>query len=118
MDISRKYIRITENNHDKSNFIKVSFYYDLGGYNYFTGRAKPRGYYVTVVPVEKGGNMEGFTAFTGISECLAECSRKSAKIEKIAAERLPAYEKMIVQYIRDKYNYTIEEDDDVRREKK
>lgn len=104
-----KYIRITENNHDKSNFIKVYFNYDLGGMNYFTGREKKRGYYITVLPIERGGGLEGFTAFTGVSELLQECSRKSAKAEKIALEKLPAFEKMLVDYIINKYGYIIEE---------
>jgi hypothetical protein len=108
MDITTKYIKIIENNHDKSNFIKIAFYYDLGGYNCFTHREKPRGYYLTVYPVERGGNMESFTAFTGVSQCIEECTRKSAKSEKIASEKIPAYEKMMIDYIVEKYGYILE----------
>jgi hypothetical protein len=108
MDIITKYIKITGNNHDKSNFIKICFRYDLGGYNYFTYEVKPRGYYLTVYPVERGRGMEGFTAFSGVSECIHECSRKSAKAQEIAAEKIPVYEKMMVDHIVNKYGYTIE----------
>jgi hypothetical protein len=108
MEITKKYIKITENKHDKSNYIKISFGYELGGMNYFTGRVKPRGYYLTVYPVERGGNLEGFTAFSGVSECLHECTRKSAKAEKIASEKIPAYEKMMLDYIVNKYGYILE----------
>lgn len=109
MDIMKKYIAIKENSHDKSNFIKIYVYYDLGGWNYFTGREKKRGYYITVVPVERGGGMEGFIAFTGASELLTECKRKSAAAEREALAKIPAYEKMMVNYICDKYGYILED---------
>lgn len=108
MEITKKYIKITENNHDKSNFIRISFGYDLGGMNYFTGRIKPRGYYLTVCPVERGNGMEGFVAFSGVSECLHECTRKSSKAEKTALEKIPAYEKMMLEHIKNKYGYVLE----------
>lgn len=106
---TKKYIRIAENNHDKCNYIKVYFDYDLGGYNYFTHRQKPRGYYLTVVPVERGGNLESFTAFTGVSECIKEVSRKSAKAEQAALALVPEYEKKMVDYIANKYGYILED---------
>ena len=107
MNISTKYIRITRNDHDKSNYIKIEFNYDIGGYNCFTGKAKPRGYYLVVYPVVRDGNMESFIAFTGVSECIQECRRKSTKTEKIAAEKIPAYEKMMIEYIINKYGYIL-----------
>ena len=110
MEISKKYIAIVENNHDKCNFVKVYLDYDLGGMNYFSGREKKRGYYLTVLPVEKGGHMEGFTAFTGVSELLIECSRKSTKAEQRAIEKAPAYEKFLIDHIVNKYGYTLEEE--------
>lgn len=55
-----KYIRIKENTHDKSNYIKIHFHYDLGGYNYFTHKEKPRGYYLTVYPVERSIRFAGY----------------------------------------------------------
>lgn len=108
MEITKKYYAIKERT-DRNNFIKVYFYYDLGGMNYFTGRVKQRGYYLSVVPVERGGNMEGFTAFTGICELLHECTRKSANAEKIAAERIPMVEKDLIAYICNKYGYILED---------
>ena len=107
--ITKKYIAIKENDHDKSNFIKIYVDYDLGGMNYFTGREKKRGYYITVLPVERGGNMEGFIAFSGVSELLQECTRKSAKAEKLALEKAPEREKMMIDYIVNKYGYILEE---------
>lgn len=105
----KKYIKILENKHDHANYIKITFEYDLGGMNYFTGRSEQRGYYITVVPVERDGYMESFTAFTGAKQCILTCSRKSAKAEKEAIEKAPAYEKMMVEYIANKYGYILEE---------
>lgn len=104
-----KYIKILENNHDKSNYIKVYLNYDLGGTNYFTGKIKERGYYLTVLPVEKGGGLEGFTAFTGFTELIHPVNRKSEKAGKIASEKAKVYEKMMVEAICAKYGYILEE---------
>lgn len=109
MNISEKYLKINENTHDKSTHIKICFCYDLGGMNYFTGREKKRGYYLTVYPVEKKNGMESFTAFTGVSECVEECKRQSKKAEANALEKLPAYEKMIIDYIVKKHGYVLED---------
>lgn len=109
MKITEKYIKIAENTRDKNNFIKIELYYDLGGMNYFTGRTKPRGYYLTVYPIERARGCESFTAFTGISECITECKRQSKKAEAEAREKAPAYEKMMLEYVITKYGYILED---------
>ena len=113
MEISKKYIKIKENNHDSSTHIKITFCYDIGGMNYFTGREKPRGYYLHAFPVERsardGYRTECFTAFTGVAECLHECTRKSAKAENTAREKMPEFEKIMIDYIVNKYGYILEE---------
>lgn len=110
--IKRKYIEITENTQDKNNCLEVTFYYDLGGYSYFTYREQPRGYYLSVTPIERkvkdGLVSECYTAFTGVKELIHPCTRKSAKAESIAAEKVQAYEKMVVDYIVNKNGYKIE----------
>lgn len=97
----KKYIAVTENlNH--VTHLKVEVYYSLGGYNCWNGKNERRGYYLSVCPVERRGNMESYVAFSGIKECLKEVSRKSSKAE-LAAENLAA-EKMkdLINYILDK----------------
>lgn len=103
-----EYIKIAENNRDKCTHIRIDFCYDLGGVNVFTHRGKPRGYYITVCPVEKNNGIERFTAFTGVSELLHTCTRKSAKAEQAALEKFPAYKRMMLDYIAKKYGYTVE----------
>lgn len=107
-----KYIKIIKNEKDKNNNLKIKIYYDLGGYNMFTHTPKKRGYYISVTPVERsernGVKMESITAFTGYSELLQECSRKSKKAEAAAIEKAPYYEKMIIEYICKNNGYILE----------
>lgn len=112
MEITKKYIAITENKHDNNNSLCVRIYYDLGGYNCFTYREKPRGYYISVTPIEHttydGVTMESFTAFTGVCDLLHACTRKSKKAEAAALDKAPAYEEIIVKHLVNKYGYILE----------
>ena len=107
-----KYIKIIKNEKNKNNNLKVKIYYDLGGYNMFTHQPKKRGYYISVTPVERsernGVKVESVTAFTGYSELLQECSRKSKKAEAAAIGKAPYYEKMMIEYICENNGYVLE----------
>lgn len=111
-EIKKEYIKIIENNKDKNNNLKISVYYDLGGYNYFTHQEKQRGYYISVTPcnyAERNGVFyEEFTAFTGYFELLEPCTRQSKKTEATALEKAPAYKKMLLDYICNKNGYILE----------
>ena len=89
MAIWKKYIPI-EGGENK--FLKCELYYSLGGMSYFTYKNEPRGYYLSVCPVEKwdsdGVMMESFTAFTGIKKCLVEVKRKSKSKEALAVSMI------------------------------
>jgi hypothetical protein len=110
--INTKYIEILENERDNNNCIEVTFGYDLGGFSYATYKERPRGYYLRVLPMERkqrdGLITESYTAFTGVSELIHPCTRKSAKAQAIATEKVTAYEKMMVDYIVNKYGYIVE----------
>lgn len=72
--------------------LKVEIYYDLGGYNYFSGNMKERGYYASVCPVERSTSNDGYviekyTAFTGTCQLLYTVKRKS-KVAAIRAENI------------------------------
>ena len=58
----------------------MELYYALGGINYFTYKNEPRGYYLSVSPVERrmsyGCMMESYTAFTGVKTLVEPCARK------------------------------------------
>lgn len=81
----KEYLAVKENAH-KVTHIKVETYYSLGGYSFATYTNKPRGYYLSVSPVERedygnGCVMEGCVAFSGYYEVLKEVTRKSKKAE-------------------------------------
>lgn len=72
-----KYLATTTPN----KFIKVSTYYRKDGMNYFTYKTEARGYYLSVMPVERARGFESFTAFTGFKVLLKEVTRASKKAE-------------------------------------
>jgi hypothetical protein len=71
--------------------LKIELYYNLGGYNYGTGRMMERGYYASVQPVtltkHDGYTTETYTAFTGIYKLIHPVKRKS-KVAEARAEAL------------------------------
>ncbi len=71
---------------DGVNVVEVRVYYALGGYNYFTYRNEPRGYYFSLSPYEVKDGWRSYTAFSGVKECILECSRQSrSRFEKAKA---------------------------------
>ena len=74
-------------------FVKVETYYSLGGMNYFTYKVEPRGYYLSITPVERvdhGGYItESCAALSGYKMLLKEVKRKSKKAE-MEAEQIAA----------------------------
>lgn len=91
MAIWKKYIPVEGG---KNEFLKCELAYSLGGMNYFTYKNEPRGYYLSVSPVEKSGCMESYVAFSGVKKLLLEVKRKSPKKESEAIsmieENLPS----------------------------
>lgn len=71
--------------------LKIELYYNLGGYNYGTGKMMERGYYASVQPVEltqgDGYTTEKYTAFTGVCKLIHPVKRKS-KVAEARAEAL------------------------------
>lgn len=55
--------------------VEVSLYYNLGGWNYFSGVKEIRGLYLSATPVEIGEGFRGFTAFSGTAVLVKELSR-------------------------------------------
>lgn len=71
-------------------FVKVETYYSLGGMNYFTYKVEPRGYYLSVTPVERVNRgsyiTESYAALSGYKMLLKEVKRKSKKAEAEAEQ--------------------------------
>ena len=72
-----KYLATTTSN----KFIKVYTYYKKDAMNYFTYKTESRGYYLSVIPVERARGFESFVAFTGFKVLLKEVTRASKKAE-------------------------------------
>lgn len=89
MAIWRKYIPIEG---AENKFLKCELNYNLGGMNLYNYKNEPRGYYLSVTPVEKsvtdGVVMESFVAFSGIKKCLVEVKRRSKSKEAVALDMI------------------------------
>lgn len=110
----KKYIPLkeSENNRVKATHLKVETYYNKGGYNYFTYKEEPRGFYLSVSPVERSASasgfmMESYTGFSGVKECVKTVARKSEKAEQEAEVLAQAKEQDLINYVCAKNNLEI-----------
>lgn len=73
----KQYIQTT----NPSTQLKIRLYYDKGGMNYFTSSTEPRGYKVSVTPVNLSecGRIETTAAFSGYKKTIKETKRYSQK---------------------------------------
>jgi hypothetical protein len=60
--------------------LKIEVYYNLGGWNYFTGVKEGRGIYLSVSPVTRtvlkgGGTSESYKGFSGIKQLVKPMAR-------------------------------------------
>lgn len=105
----KKYIAVKENP-KHVNYLKIETYYSLGGTNVFTGRIETRGYCLSVVPVERNGNCESFTAFTGIKQVIKPVKRKSQKAEAEAEKIAENYIPGLIDYVCKNNNLELEKE--------
>jgi hypothetical protein len=107
------YKKVKKNNGNVTH-LKCELYYDLGGYNVFAYQQEPRGYYVSVIPVERqeldGCTMESAVAFSGYKKCIHEVTRKSKKAFAVASELADGAMNDLVQAILNKYGYELGEE--------
>ncbi len=94
-------------------FIKVEAYYSKGGMNYFNGASERRGYYLSVMPVERsnerGYTTESFMMFSGTKKLLLEVARQSPKAQDQAKALIDGSKDELVQYIVKKSNLVLAE---------
>lgn len=104
------YIKV--NGNGRANYLRIDLDYSKGGYNYFTYKQEPRGYYIHVSPVlreDRGGCvMESYAAFSGIKDCLLEVARKSNKAEAEALKLFEQAKEKYIDYILTKHGLTLE----------
>lgn len=101
----QKYIEVKDNSKGVTH-IKVSVFYDIGGASFNTYQNKPRGYYISVIPVtreEKNGyTTECIGAYSGLKKLLKAVQRKSAKAEAEAEKQAELLIDVMVSFICDK----------------
>lgn len=104
------YIKVSGNS--QVNYLRVDLDYSKGGYNYFTYKNEPRGYYIHVSPVYRenrdGFVMESYTAFSGIKNCLLEVARKSNKAEAEAFNLFEQNKERYIDYILEKHGLVLD----------
>lgn len=93
----KKYIALAPNN--AATHLRIDLDYSLGGYNVFTGKSESRGYYLSVMPVERARGCESFVAFSGIKQCVKPVSRKSDKAMRDAEKFAATIENDLIQYV-------------------
>lgn len=98
----KKYIELQEKTRNATHLL-IELRYNLGGFNYFTYKQEPRGYYLSVSPVElkqrDGYTLESYTAFTGTKYLVKEVPRKSTKAEREAEEKAEELEKALIRFV-------------------
>ena len=86
------------------NYLDVELEYNIGGYNYFSGKETPRGYYLSVQPIERGEQLSSVIAFTGTNFLIKEVKRKSNKAEAEAEQIAKEKENEYINYVLNKNN--------------
>lgn len=79
----KHYLKLKPNDRHNTD-LRLDLSYSLGGMNPWTYKTERRGYYMTIVPVQRDGIMEGFEAFSGTKVLLKEVNRQSSKAEQEA----------------------------------
>ena len=86
--------------------LRIELYYDLGGRNYYSGKNKERGYYVSVQPIkltDMGGyTMEEYAPMQGVYKLVHPVKRKSKKAETIAESLLDEVKNELIEYVLNK----------------
>lgn len=83
---------------DSRKVIRVEASYRMGGMNYFSGQSSPRGYYVSVGPMEVADGMCSFMAFSGYAHCVEPANRFSdKKLKDFAANVMKSQAELIQQ---------------------
>lgn len=93
------------------NNLCVELYYNLGGINYFNYKTEPRGYYLSVKPVERttkdGYITESYAMFSGVKQLVKEVARKSAKSAEQAKQEAEKLEKTLIEYVCERENIRV-----------
>lgn len=97
-----------------ANYLKIELYYTLGGYSCFTYSVQPRGYYVSIIPMQRdfknGYGTETYGLFDGGKHLLKECSRKSKKAQAEAEKEFDNCIDELIDFVCKKNNLQLIKD--------
>ena len=81
--------------------LKIESYYSLGGWNMFNESQEPRGYWLSISPVERKDHMESFILGRGRKKFLNETrvDRKGGKAEQEAIRLAALHEEELLQIV-------------------
>lgn len=83
--------------------LRVEVYYSLGGYNLFTYKQEPRGYYLSVSPVgslESGNTaVKSYRLFPGTKQLILPVNRQSPKRMTEALELAEQHKPKLIEYV-------------------
>ncbi len=71
--------------------------------------SRVRGYYLSVTPVKRNGDMISFMLYSGVRALVKEVTRKSAKAEREAIEAAAAHEQELIEMVLKAENLTLSE---------
>ncbi len=94
MDRQERYIE--RNDLKGATHLDVTVHYTKGGSNILCGGTTPRGYYLSVRPVTKRGNMLSYELFAGRKRLLFETAKFSAKQFAKAVEMAKGFEDELI----------------------
>lgn len=87
--------------------LEIETMYDKGGYDLFTYKEIPRGYYIVVNPVTISNNMIAYEYGKGIKHLIEQTARFSQKKHAELDEHTLENADSLIKYICSKYNLSI-----------
>ena len=82
--------------------LDIEVYYSKGGYSFFGGSYERRGFYISVVPVTRGGGMVSTTLFSGVKQLILEVGRYSDKQFNKAVEMSASMKDALISHVLEK----------------
>ena len=92
----------------QTNRIRLSVSYNLGGYNCFTYKTDPRGYYLHATPEYAYEHMVNYVLGAGAKHLLLEVSRQSKKRAMEACAKAEQFAPQLVEWCCKEYGLTVE----------
>ena len=108
MGVDESKARDTRMMDEKTNRIRLSVAYSLGGMNYFTCKTEPRGYYLCATPEYACEHMVNCVLGAGAKHLLLEVPRQSKKRAMEACAKAEQLAPQLVEWCCREYGLTVE----------